>query len=106
MESPEVWFEDVGSSQLTNGLVFVTIDPLFAQTVNLGSDFHVFLTPLGDCNGLYIARKGPDGFEVRELGGGAADIAFDYRIIAKRAGYEGTRMELLGPIDEQQEAVK
>lgn len=106
MESPEVWFEDFGSSQLANGSVFVTIDPLFAQSVNLGSDYHVFLTPLGDCNGLYIASKGPDGFEVRELGGGAADIAFDYRIIAKRAGYEGTRMELLGPIDEEQEAAK
>jgi hypothetical protein len=100
MESPEVWFEDFGSAQLENGSVFVTIDSLFAQTVNLGSDYHVFLTPLGDCNGLYLAGKGPAGFDVRELGSGTADIAFDYRIVAKRAGYEGARMELLGPMDD------
>lgn len=93
MESPEVWFEDFGSAVLVNGVGKVTIDPLFAATVNL-SEYHVFVTPLGDCKGLYVINKTASGFEVRELGGGTADIAFEYRIVAKRLGYEAERMEL------------
>ncbi len=53
-----------------DGQTTVTIEPLFAQSVNLGVDYHVFLTPLGDCNGLYVAEKTPTGFTVRELNGG------------------------------------
>jgi len=95
VESPEVWFEDFGAGNLAGGQASVTIEPLFAQSVNLGVDYHVFLTPLGDCNGLYVAEKTPTGFTVQELNGGTADIAFDYRIVAKRVGYEELRMELV-----------
>jgi hypothetical protein len=52
----------------------------------------VFLTPNGDCKGLYVAQKSATSFVVRELGGGTSSIAFDYRIMAKRRGYEGIRM--------------
>ena len=92
LESPEVWFEDFGSGSLVNGAGQVTIEPLFAATVNL-SDYHVFVTPLGDCQGLYVTHKTPTGFEVRELGGGTTNIAFDYRLVAKRLGYESERLE-------------
>jgi hypothetical protein len=94
VESPGVWFEDFGSGALVGGQATVTIEPLFGKTVNLSADYHVFLTPLGDCNGLYVAEKTATGFSVRELNGGAASIAFDYRIVAKRAGYEDVRMEI------------
>jgi hypothetical protein len=30
---------------------------------------------------------------VRELAGGKSNVAFDYRIVAKRAGYENQRLE-------------
>jgi hypothetical protein len=56
--------------------------------------YHVYLTPLGDCNGLYVANKTATSFEVRELRGGTSDPAFDYRIVAIRKGYEGVRMEV------------
>lgn len=94
IESPGVWFEDFGRASLVNGKAVVSIDPLFAQTVNL-SDYHVFLTPLGDCNGLYVAEKTPTFFVVKELGGGTSSVAFDYRIVAKRLGYENVRLEPL-----------
>lgn len=97
IESPEVWFEDFGSARLENGQAEVSIDEIFAATVNLGVDYHVFLTPLGDCQGLYVAEKTPAGFGVRELGGGTASIEFDYRLVAKRAGYETQRLELANP---------
>jgi len=93
VESPENWFEDFGSAKLVNGAVTVQLDPTFAQTVNLHSEYHVFLTPNGDCKGLYVRQKGPASFEVRENGGGSSNLAFDYRIVAKRSGYEGKRLE-------------
>jgi hypothetical protein len=52
----------------------------------------VFLTPNGDCKGLYVSQKSPTSFVVRELGGGTSNIVFDYRIMAKRKGYEQTRL--------------
>lgn len=94
IESPDVVFEDFGSGQLVNGQAVVTIDPLFAETVNL-TEYHVFVTPLGDCNGLYVNNKTPTSFEVHELGSGTASIAFDYRIVAKRLGYEDIRLEVV-----------
>jgi len=93
VSSSENWFEDVGSGQLSGGHVTVALDPTYASTVNTGESYHVFLTPNGDCKGLYIAAKTATGFEVRELGGGVSNISFDYRIVAKRKGYESARME-------------
>jgi hypothetical protein len=45
VQSPENWFEDFGSGSLTNGAVTIKLDPTFAQTVNTGTEYHVFLTP-------------------------------------------------------------
>jgi hypothetical protein len=92
VEAPENWFEDAGSARLANGSAVVHLEPIFAQTVNSGVEYHVFLTPKGDCKGLYVTNETGDSFEVRELGGGAANIAFDYRIMARRKGYETVRL--------------
>jgi len=93
MQSAENWFEDFGSGVLTNGAMTVPLDPIFASTVNTAIDYHVFLTPRGECEGLYVTNLTPSGFEVRELHHGSSNIAFDYRIVAKRAGYENQRLE-------------
>jgi hypothetical protein len=92
VESPENWFEDAGSGQLSNGTAVVNLESTFGGTVNTNLDYHVFLTPNGDCKGLYVAEKSPTSFVVRELGGGTSKIAFDYRIMAKRKGYENIRL--------------
>ena len=92
MEAPENWFEDFGSGQLSNGSVQIGLEPTFAQTVNTDLEYHVFLTPNGDCKGLYVSQKSPTSFEVHELGGGTSNVAFDYRIIAKRKNYEAVRL--------------
>jgi hypothetical protein len=92
VESPENWFEDFGSGQLSNGAVTVALEPTFRQTVNTESDYHVFLTPNGDSRGLYVTQKTAASFEVREQGGGTSSIAFDYRIAARRKGYEQIRL--------------
>ena len=87
-----VWFEDYGSGQLVSGVATVNIDPAYAQTVNTGVEYHVFLTPDGDCQGLYVTARTATGFEVRELQQGRSNVAFDYRIIALRRGYETKRL--------------
>jgi hypothetical protein len=92
ISSPENWFEDAGSGQLSSGEAVVHIEAVFGETVNTGMEYHVFLTPNGDCKGLYVAQKSPTSFVVRELGGGTSSIAFDYRIMAKRKGYEQLRL--------------
>jgi hypothetical protein len=92
IHSPENWFEDVGSAQLSGGEAVVNIESVFGETVNTGMDYHVFLTPNGDCKGLFVAQKSASSFVVKELGGGSSSIAFDYRIIAKRKGFEQIRL--------------
>ena len=94
IESPEVWYEDINKGKLTNGQATIQIDPLWAETVNL-SDYHVFLTPRGNCNGLYLSEITSQSFTVKELGNGSSNIEFDYRIIAKRKGKEGKRLDAI-----------
>jgi hypothetical protein len=92
LESPENWFEDFGSASLVDGKATVKIEQMFATTVNLSDTYHVFLTPLGDC-ALYVAEKTTESFQVRGLDGVTCSIDFDYRLVAKRAGYEDLRLE-------------
>jgi hypothetical protein len=94
MESPDNWFEDFGQAQLVDGKATVTIEPVFAQTVNLAQPYHVFAMPLGAYCPLYVAEQTPTSFTVRVDGGQACEAGFHYRIIARRLGYEDLR---LGP---------
>jgi hypothetical protein len=91
-ESPQVWFEDFGGAKLVGGVATVKLDSKFAQLVNTKLPYRVFVTPNGDCHGLYVAQKGRNSFEVREIGGGNSNVEFDYRISALRKGYETVRL--------------
>jgi hypothetical protein len=91
IESPKNWFEDFGSAQLVNGAAVVALDAEFTQTVNTGEEYQVFLTPYGDCKGLYVSNRTSNSFEVHELGGGSASLSFGYRITALRRNYESIR---------------
>jgi hypothetical protein len=75
--------EDVGSAPLKSGVARVQLDSAYAQAL-AGNVYYVFLTPEGDCKGLYVARKSATGFELRELGGGRASLDFDYRVVGHR----------------------
>ena len=93
MESPEVWFEDIGGGELINGKAHIELDDLFLETVTIDNDhpMRVFVQPNGMCNGLVVV-KGQTGFDVLEIGGGTSNIEFDYRILAKRKYCENDRM--------------
>ena len=96
IESPEVWFEDLGSAALVDGKATVSFDPLFAKTVNLQEEYRVFVTPV--CQEpvlLFVTDKGRTGFTVQgvALDGRPSSCSFDYRIVAKRRGYENRRLD-------------
>ena len=93
VQSPDNWFEDFGSANLSNGSATVLLDPNFAATVNTSVEYHVFITPKGDSEALYVANETASGFEVHEHGGGRSNIAFDYRIVGRRKGFENVRLE-------------
>jgi hypothetical protein len=93
MESPQNWFEDFGSGQLTGGTARIALDATFAEEVNTGVSYHVFLTPHEECEGLYVTNVSASGFEVHELRHGQSNATFDYRIVALRRGFETVRSE-------------
>jgi hypothetical protein len=101
LESPEVWLEDFGTASLVDGEATVAFDPIFAETVNLEMDYHVFVTPL--CQEpvlLFVTVKTGTGFVVKgvTLDNQPSDCAFDYRIVAKRLGLEDLRLEPVADI--------
>jgi len=94
-EASEVYFTDYGFGHLQNGRATITIDPLFAETVNLEKDYYVFLQPYGEAE-VYLSKTTPKSFEVRLRAKdtqGDANVKFAYRIVGKRLGFEQTRLE-------------
>jgi hypothetical protein len=90
-ESTEVWFTDYGFGKLVNGRGRILFDPSFAQTINPDESYHVFVQPYGRAE-LYVAERTPLGFTVA-LKDGDPNAEFSYRIVAKRLGFEGKRLE-------------
>jgi hypothetical protein len=91
VEAPESYFEDFGSGEMRDGVARVQIEAEFAELVT--TDNYYVLTPRGDSEGLYVSKKDPASFEVRESRNGKSNLAFDYRIVAKRKDIEGPRLE-------------
>jgi hypothetical protein len=104
-ESSEVWFTDYGFGRLKAGSVVIGIDPVFAQAVELGEPYHVFLQPYAQAD-LYVAERTAESFGVR-LGSGDPEAEFSYRIVAKRKGFETQRLEqaphIAGPFQAHKE---
>jgi len=93
-ESPENWFEDFGEGQLVNGRCHIELDPLFLETVTIDGQnpMHVFIQPKGRCHGTFV-ETGTTGFDVSEQEDGTSNIAFSYRVVAKRKGFENKRLD-------------
>jgi hypothetical protein len=92
LECPESWFEDFGTAQLASGQTTVSLEPGFASIVHTDA-YRVFLTPKGDCKGLYVSSQAGGTFNVHELQGGTSNIGFDYRVVARRSDIAGARLE-------------
>src|SRR5581483_10498990 len=97
-EAPEVWFTDYGSGTLVEGHAHIELDPEFLATVTIDSanPMLVFIQMTSEISGIYV-RKNMTGFDVIENGTGHSSGTFDYRVVAKRKGYEHVRLELAVP---------
>ena len=91
MESPESWFEDFGEAKLVKGKAAVKINKDFAGVAKTDA-YHVFLSPYGESNGLYVSRRNRNGFEVREQSGGRNTLTFSYRVVARRKDVPSERL--------------
>jgi len=96
VSSTEVWLEEMGSAKLVAGRAEVTIDPEFAQAAALTEPYLVQLT--ATCSEpvlLFVSEKAATHFAVQgvDLGGKPSGCGFDYRLTAKRLGYEDLRLE-------------
>lgn len=91
-ESPEVWFEDIGSGQLKNGEVTIDLDPLFLETVVIDEKhpMHVFVQMEGESQEVYVV-KGKTNFKVKERNSGNSNAEFSYRVMAKRIHFQDHR---------------
>jgi len=91
-EAPETVLQDFGTGRLTEGRAHIDIDPDLAINLNV-SESHplkVYITPEGDCNGVYVTNKSAYGFDVIELQGGRSNVPFSWQIVATRANEEYT----------------
>jgi hypothetical protein len=89
-EAPVAVFQDFGTGQLANGFAHITIDPDLAININVSEEhpLRVYITPEGDCNGVFVTNKSANGFDVVELRGGQSNVNFSWQIVATRANEE------------------
>ncbi|MBM2814913.1 MAG: hypothetical protein HW421_1675 [Ignavibacteria bacterium] len=92
-EATQVWFSDYGFGKLENGVATIKIDPLFAETVTLTDNYHVFLQSYSEAEIIVISRTQTQ-FVVK-LRTGEPNAEFSYRIVAKRKGFEKERLEYI-----------
>ena len=88
MKSADDSIEETGSGELIGGRADIALERGFIRTINTAVSYRVFITPDGDTRGLFVSRKSPEGFEVRESQGGRSNISFDYRVVAQPLGAE------------------
>jgi hypothetical protein len=101
--SPESWYEDFGRGELVEGRGRVALDPDFAAILGIDDgDYHVFLTPEGDSNGLYVSRRNASAFEVHEQQEGRSSISFSYQVVAvnKRKDGRSERLATVAVVEE------
>lgn len=91
-ETPEVWFEDIGTGKLVNGLIKIELDPLFLETVVIDEKhpMHVFVQMEGESNEVFVI-KDKTSFTVKERNSGNSNAEFSYRIMAKRVHFQDHR---------------
>ena len=92
-EMPSPMFGDIGSGVIgDDGLCYVSIDPVFSQTIASGEvEYQVFLQPYGDGN-CYVKSRNNGYFVVA----GDIGLSFGWEMKAKQRDYELRRLDVYG----------
>jgi len=76
-----------GTAQLKDGEAVIELPEHF-RIVAAEEGVQVQVTPVEDCNGMFVANKSRERIDVKELMGGKHNAKFDYFITAVREGFE------------------
>ncbi len=92
-ESTGAWFSDYGTAQLIDGRAIVALEEIYRKTVTINAEHpaQVFIQLNGETNGVYVVKH-DTYFEVIENRSGRSNVSFDWRVVAKRKGFENTRL--------------
>ena len=98
-ETTESYLGDIGRSVTnTDCEVWVSIDPIFSDTVNLDSPYEVFLQVYNNAR-VWVSDFRSDAFLVCS---DQPRVRFAYELKAKRMGYENERLVLFEEIDNKE----
>ena len=71
-----------GTQQLSNGIAFIAFEENFSEL--LGETPVVTVTPMGECNGVFIVDVSTKGFTVKELNGGNSNAQISWIAMGNR----------------------
>lgn len=106
-EMPSPFFGDIGHGTIgEDGLCYVDIDSIFAETIDTIQEYYVFLTPYRTDKAMFIQEKEHGYFIVQ----GEPGTEFDWEIKAKQSDFPMERLEEntvqdTDNIDYEQEAI-
>lgn len=92
LEGPEAGTYVRGNAQLSSGTAVVSLPDNFAMVTSELMELSVQVTPLDDCNGLYVMQKGTSQILVKELKNGNSNAKFSYLVQGIRKGYENIQV--------------
>ncbi len=87
LEGGEAGVYTRGTASLEDGVAVVDLPEHF-ELVASDEGLTVQVTPLGNCNGLYVEEKSTSEIVVKELMKGDSDVEFDYNVQGIRTGFE------------------
>ncbi|RKY11830.1 MAG: hypothetical protein DRP82_07175, partial [Planctomycetota bacterium] len=76
-----------GVGRLVNGAAVVKLPEHFTL-VTAEEGLTAYVTPMGECIGLYVERVNNRELVVREVGGGKSNVNFSWLVMGIRKGYE------------------
>jgi hypothetical protein len=79
-----------GTAQLVNGTATVIFPESFIKVISSENRPNVILTPVGECNGLFLVRIDKNGFTVKEINSGTSNVGFNWMAIGFRTDVLGT----------------
>ncbi|OGB61298.1 MAG: hypothetical protein A2Y94_10110 [Caldithrix sp. RBG_13_44_9] len=86
--SSDVTVQTSGFSQLSKGEALIEFDDNFKKVVSSEIPIVVTVSPMGECQGVYIASVDRNGFRVVESNRGESSVQVSFIAIGRRAGYE------------------
>jgi hypothetical protein len=88
--SPNPIVYDKGTAQLSEGEVKISFNSSYAKM--LGEVPAVTITPMGQCNGVYIASVDKTGFTVKELNNGHSSVQLSWIAVGNRVDAENKKV--------------